>query len=789
MALPAVGEMFVFEGFRLDRHGLSRRDERGAFVPVAVGSRALDVLSVLVGRAGDLVAREEIVARVWPTTVVEDNNLNIQIAALRRILDRGRPDGSCIQTISGRGYRFTAPVTPVPVGARAGATAPTPDSLAPQGCPAAGTLSAERVERRLAAILAADVAGYSRLIGADEAGTHERLNAHIAELVYPRIKRHRGRIVKNTGDGFLAEFPSGLDAVRCAAEVQRGMLECEPEVPDDRRIWFRIGINLGDVISEDGDIFSDGVNVAARLEGLAEPGGICVSQVVWDQVHDKLDLAFEDMGDQTIKDIARPVRAYAFRPEGLVAPSYRGSSRPSSRGRAIVGMAAVAMLAILCLAWGLRPASNFFSRAAKPADQATASAPATATVLPPPVAPRLSMVVLPFINLSNDPNQQYFADGITEDLTTDLSRIAHMLVISRNTAFTYQGRRVDTRQIGRELGVRYVLEGSVQRSGNRVRVSAQLIDAESDAHLWAERFDRDMANLFDLQNEITGRIAIALNFELIGAEAARPTGHPEALDYIFRGRAALLKPFTRDSYAEAIKMFERALVLDPGSVEAKSWLASILSGRVLDDMTNSRAVDLERAEILANQALAASPRSPIAHLARGQVLRAQIRYKEAIPEYETVIAYSHNSVGALSAIADCKLHTGPIVEVIPLQKQVLRLSPRDPLISNMYGRIGFAYLLQSQIDEAILWLEKARDANPVHYGSHSSLAAAYGLKGETGRAAAELAEARELVGDDRFSSIARQRIRVARFFENPAIRALVETTFLAGLRKAGVPEE
>ena len=310
--------------------------------------------------------------------------------------------------------------------------------------------------RRLAAILAADVAGYSRLMGVDEEGTHERLKAHRRELIDPKIGEHSGRIVKTTGDGMLAEFPSVVDAVRCAAELQRAMIDREAGIPEDGRIRYRIGINLGDVIVEEGDIFGDGVNVAARLEALSEPGGICVSRTVRDHVRDKLAYTFEDLGEQRVKNIARPVRVYALRPEAV-------------------------------------------------ADLPASSVPVAPPIPQPAVVPRLSIVVLPFANLGNDPEQQYFADGLTEDLTTDLSRIADMFVISRNTAFTYQGKRVDSKQVGRELGVRYVLEGSVRRSGNQIRINAQLIAAATDAHLWAERFDGDAADLFALQNEITSR--------------------------------------------------------------------------------------------------------------------------------------------------------------------------------------------------------------------------------------------------------------------------------------------
>jgi adenylate cyclase len=354
--------------------------------------------------------------------------------------------------------------------------------------------------RRLAAILAADVAGYSRLMGADEEGTHERLKAHRRELVDPKIGEHSGRIVKTTGDGMLVEFASVVDAVRCAAEVQRAMIDREAGMREDRRIRFRIGINLGDVIVDGDDIFGDGVNVAARLEALAEPSGICISRMVRDQIRDKLAYAFEDLGEQSVKNIARPVRVYALHSEAV-------------------------------------------------ADLPASSVPPAPPISRSAIVPRLSIVVLPFTNLSNDPDQQYFADGITEDLTTDLSRIADMFVISRNTAFTYQGKRIDTKQIGRELGVRYVLEGSVRRSGNPVRVNAQLIDAETDAHLWAERFDGDMGDLFALQNEVTSRIAVALNLELLSAEAARPTERPDVLDYILRGRRVAWRLSSRVAYS------------------------------------------------------------------------------------------------------------------------------------------------------------------------------------------------------------------------------------------------
>jgi adenylate cyclase len=592
--------------------------------------------------------------------------------------------------------------------------------------------------RRLTAILAADVAGYSRLMGADEEGTHERLRMHLRQLVDPKIREHKGRIVKNTGDGLLAEFASVVDAVRCAAAVQRGMIDSEPQVPDERCIRFRIGVNLGDVIAEDNDIFGDGVNVAARLEALAEPGGICISRTVRDQIRDKLPYSFEDRGEQSVKNIARPVRVYALRPEAVAELPVSDAPSP------------------------------------KPTPQ-------------PLATPRLSIVVLPFANLSSDPEQQYFADGITEDLTTDLSRLAGMLVISHDTALTYRNRPVDTKQIGRELGVRYVLEGSVRRSGRRVRINAQLIDADSDAHIWAERFDGDASDLFTLQDEITGRIAFALNLELTYAEATRPTEHPDTLDYVFRGRVMYMggSP-SRNNYAEAVRLLERALVLDPQSTEALTYLAAALVNRVVTLMTGTAAADLARAEELVDQALAAPGHSSYAHYVKGTVLRAQSRWGEAILQFDTSLSLNRSSVGALQGLGWCKLYTGSLDEVIPIAEQAIRLGPRDPTIGFRYLQIGTVHLLQSRIDESIAWFERGCSVMPALPQLRGRLASAYALKGASDRAVAELAEARRLAGDV-FSSIA--HLKAAQSWGVPEVSALFEATYFAGLREAGMPEE
>jgi TolB-like protein/class 3 adenylate cyclase/Flp pilus assembly protein TadD len=599
--------------------------------------------------------------------------------------------------------------------------------------------------RRLAAIFAADAVGYSRLMREDEEGTHERFKAHRRELVDPKIRQHHGRLVKYTGDGMLAEFPSVVEAVLCAVEVQCGMSHRNVGVPDHERISFRIGVNVGDVIAEPEDIYGDGVNIAARLEALAEPNGICISQTVYEQIRDKLPYPFEDIGQQSVKNIARPLHAFALRPDVIAAlPAPEAAPFPLP-GEASTGA----------------PSRVF--------------------------APRLSIVVLPFANLSHDRDQQYLADGITDDVTTDLSRIAGMVVISRNTAFTYRDKPIDTKQIGDELGVRYLLQGSIRRSGNRVRVNTQLIDAQTDAHLWAERFHSATAVLFALQDQVTSRIALELNLEVIRAEAARPTEHPDALDYILRGRAVRNEGSTRENLAESIRLLEKGLDLDPGSVDARAYLAYALVARVLELMTDSAASDIERAERLVGEALAISPRYAFAHYVKGQVLRAQNRFEAAIPEYETALMLDRNSVTALAALGHCKFFTGALEEVIPAQQQAIRLSPRDPTVPNWYWRIGRVHLLQSQSDEAIVWIEKARSANPRLAGPHGWLAAAYALKGEMHRAAIELAEARRLSRDNRFESIA--RFKSIQSYGSPRTQALAEDTFFAGLRMAGVPEE
>jgi adenylate cyclase len=607
-------------------------------------------------------------------------------------------------------------------------------------------LATERVERRLAAILAADVAGYSRLMGADEEGTHERLKAHLRELVDPKIKEHRGRIVKNTGDGLLAEFLSAVNAVRCAAEIQRAMNDREVELAEDRRIKFRVGINLGDVIVEEDDIYGDGVNIAARLEALAEPGGICISRTVREQIRDKIPYPFEDLGEQRVKNIARPVRAYAM------------------NAKAVASLPPVAALV-----------DPVVSETSEPAI---------------PLAPRLSVVVLPFQNLSNDPAQEYFADGITDDLTTDLSRISGSFVIARNTAFTYKGKSVDVKKVGRELGVRYVLEGSVRRAGDQVRVNVQLIDAETGAHLWADRFDTDRSNLGETQDEITGRLARTLNLELVEA-AGRQIEHetavdPDARDLVMRGWAWYYRPYSAASRREAQRAFERALEIDPGSIDARIGIATILVANVTDGWSNSLEQDQARAEQLLLEALEHNANRSMAHYAMGALRRVQMRLAEAQIEFETTIALDRNNARAFYSLGQTLIFMGQPEAAIPHIEKAIRLNPHDPNLAGLYWGLGTCYLFLGDVYRGIDLLRKGRAANPRLFFIHLFLAGALGLRGDLNEAKAAVAEAIKIMPE--IDSMTRWRAYIPAI-KNPQYWALLEKTVNIGLLRAGFPDE
>ena len=478
------------------------------------------------------------------------------------------------------------------------------------------------IQRRLAAILAADIAGYSRLMHADEAATVQDLKAH-QSVILPLIGRHGGRIIDTAGDGIMAEFPSVIGATECAVEIQTVMAQRNEGVPESRRMRFRIGINLGDVIYDETRIYGDGINIAARLEALAEPGGVLVSNTVYDQVRGKLPFTFEDVGERQVKNIEQPVRMYQLHIPGAsskrVATLVRRPAITDRRRWIVWGLAAFLVLLGAGGAWWM--GSPFF-----PSQRADSTE-----------APRLSIVVLPFSNLSGDPSQDYFADGITEDLTSDLSRLAGSFVISRNTAFTFKGKAVDARQIGRELGVRYVLEGSVRRMGGTVRVNAQLIDAGTGAHLWAEQMDVDQSTLASLQDNfgIANRLARTLSVELVNVEGRRaPRADPDAVDLTMRGWSVLNGGPNKDEVQRSVALFEDALRIDPENSQARVGLAQALTVIYRNRWDPDPAKVLARADEAATRAIAAAPNYAQAHYVKAEVLGLSNRFDAALATYD-----------------------------------------------------------------------------------------------------------------------------------------------------------
>jgi len=502
--------------------------------------------------------------------------------------------------------------------------------------------------RKIAAILVADVVGYSRLAGADEDRTLARLRALRSDLIDPTIAVHHGRVVKRTGDGILIEFRSVVDAVRCAIEVQNGMAERNAGLPPERRIEFRIGIHLGDVVEEsDGDLMGDGVNIAARLEGIAKPGAICLSEDAYRQVSGRLDMEVTDLGQIELKNIERPIRVYSLQvgvpaqakpATELKAPEKPPEPKPRSALLPLIA-GIVAFIVVAGGAW-------YFLAGTRTAPAvATAPAPVASNAAPAPA--HLSVVVLPFTNLSGDPSQDYFADGITENLTTDLSRIRNSFVIARNTAFTFKGKSIDAKEIGKQLGVRYVLEGSVQRDGTRVRVNAQLIDAETGAHLWADRFEEDVSDLFKLQDQVVARLANALNYELVRAEAE--TGAhaktPDVIDLDMRGHEALWRFFqqpTKDGLLAIRALFEQALKIDPNDADALGDDATTYLNEYSFGWTNPDT-DYE-AKILgqADRAIALTPHNPWNYSTKSVYLTNTGRAKEGLRVADAAIAINPN---------------------------------------------------------------------------------------------------------------------------------------------------
>jgi adenylate cyclase len=515
--------------------------------------------------------------------------------------------------------------------------------------------------RKIAAILVSDVVGYSRLAGADEDRILARLRALRSDLIDPTIAVHNGRVVKRTGDGSLIEFRSVVDAVRCAIEVQNGMVERNAGLPPERRIEFRVGIHLGDVVEEsDGDLMGDGVNIAARLEGIAKPGAICLSEDAYRQVKGRLDLAVTDLGPTQLKNIAEPVRVYSLE---VGRPAQAKPTKPAApKRRSILLLLGAGIVALIIGAGG----AWYFLGANRTA---------------PVDAAHLSIVVLPFTNLSGDPSQDYFADGITDDLTTDLSRITNSFVIARNTAFTYKGKNIDAKEIGKELGVRYVLEGSVRRDQNRVRVNAQLIDAGSGAHLWADQFDTARADLLQMQDEIVARLANALGFELLKAETQRSahSTNPDADDLAMRCSTTVKIAGYFGKEADAgYRLCEQALDADPNNIRALATLADKFYLPVMMNRSADRQADLKRADELASRALAVDANSGVAHFIKGEVLREEMRVDDAIAEYERALALDPNEADAVAGLGSIYLVFGQFEKGFEFTDKAIQLSPHDP---------------------------------------------------------------------------------------------------------------
>jgi adenylate cyclase len=628
------------------------------------------------------------------------------------------------------------------------------------------------INRRLAAILAADIAGYSRLMHADEPATVRDLKAH-QSVILPLIGRHGGRVIDTAGDGILAEFPSVIGATECAVELQTVMAERNERVPERRRMLFRIGINLGDVIHDESRIYGDGINIAARLEALAEPGGVLVSSTVHDHVRGKLPVTFADAGERQLKNIEQPVRTYRILIPGVAftpgAPPLSRTTTADRRRWIMLGLAALLVLLAAGGAWWV--SSRLFPGQGADGTQ----------------APRLSIVVLPFTNLSGDPSQDYFADGVTEDLTTDLSRLAGSFVISRNTAFTFKGKAVDARQIGREVGVRYVLEGSVRRTGRTVRVNAQLIDAGSGAHLWAEQMDVDQGTLTTSPDNfgIASRLARTLSVELINVEGRRASrANPDAVDLTMRGWSILNAAPQQDDAKRSVTLFEDALRIAPDNSQARVGLAHALTLIHRNRWDPERALILARADEAVTRAIALSPNYAHAHYVKAEVLALSRRFDAALATYDRAIALDPNHAAAYVARGRSLIAIGRAAETMAPVEKAIRLSPRDPDLFIWYYVLCHAHTHLARDAPAIEWCLKSTATGKSFWGAWTDLASAYAWRGQKAEAAAAVAELLKVRPGFTVEQLAQDG---AGYSDNPTFRKEFER-IVEGARKAGLPE-
>jgi adenylate cyclase len=589
-------------------------------------------------------------------------------------------------------------------------------------------VNSERVERRLAVILAADVAGYSRLMGRDEEGTLAQLKSFRKALVDPAVAEHRGRIVKTTGDGMLVEFASAVDAARCAVEIQRGMARQNTDVRQDLRIEFRIGIHLGDIIIDDNDIFGDGVNIAARLEGIAEPGGVCISDDAHRQIRGKVDVAFDDMGSQSLKNIADPMRAWRVRIAYEAASTVQSGSSPVEQALAL------------------------------------------------PDKP--SIAVLPFQNMSGDPEQEYFADGMVEDIITALSRFKSLFVIARNSSFTYKGRAVDIKQVGRELGVRYVLEGSVRKGGNRMRITAQLIDATSGAHVWADRYDRDPSDIFAVQDEITASVAGIIEPALADAEQQRVLRKPpdslDAWEAYQRG----LWHFNRYSPEEnktALNFFRQAIALDPNFAPGHYGYALALQWEIWHFSTRPFSEVQGPARAEAQIAVSLDDKDAMAHAILAHMMMWNSEWEAAIAEARTAIALNPNSAFVISMLGCVLGYGGYREESLTRLQQAMRASPHDPLTWLWTIWKGAIQLLSRDFDAAIQTFQQVLRLRPGFNHAQVSFAICHAHLGRIDEARQALKRARQQFQDPRYQSA-------------PWLRPEDNALRLEGIRLAEMPE-